>query len=59
MEDQQNRILTFRQALAWSMDQDWPELEVEGIDRLGVYVIHAEIEMENRREDQCISQGNA
>jgi len=52
-------ILTFRQALAWSMDQDWPELEVEGIDRLGVYVIHAEIEMENRMEDQCIRQGNA
>ena len=51
MEDLQNRIMTFRQALAWSMDQDWPELEVEGIDRLGVYVIHAEIEMENRMDD--------
>ena len=53
------RTVTFRQSLAWSMDQDWPELAVEGIDRLGVYVIHAEIEMENRMDDQCISQGNA
>ena len=45
------RTVTFRQSLAWSMDQDWPELAVEGIDRLGVYVIHAEIEMENRMDD--------
>ena len=44
-------MMTFKDAMMWSLEQDWPELEVEGIDRLGVYVIHAEIEMENRMDD--------
>ena len=44
-------MMTFKDAMMWSLEQDWPELEVEGIDKEGVYVVHARIEMENRMED--------
>ena len=44
-------MMTFKDAMMWSLEQDWPELEAEGIDEEGVYVVHARIEMENRMED--------
>jgi len=44
-------MMTFKDAMMWSLEQDWPELESEGIDEEGVYVVHARIEMENRMED--------
>ena len=44
-------MMTFKDTMMWSLEQDWPELESEGIDEEGVYVVHARIEMENRMED--------
>jgi len=44
-------MMTFKDAMIWSLEQDWPELGLEGIDEAGVYVVHARIEMENRMED--------
>ncbi len=38
--------MTFEEAMEWSREQKWPELEVEGIDKDEVYTLHAMIEME-------------
>ena len=48
----EGRGMTFEEAMEWSREQKWPELEVEGIDKDEVYTIHAMIEMENE-EDCC------
>lgn len=41
-----------KEALRWSMRQDWPEIEERSVDeQITIYALHAQIEADARNEE--------